>query len=97
MSRQSKSKLATPELKVGAYVTITLCDGTAATVCGVITDQPATGKMGILLNGQGYFGYVRAYSQKCYRLLINDRIEIVLISDVHLVRLQSPIPPLRVS
>lgn len=55
----------------------------------VIAGQLTHSKVGILLDGQLYIGYVRHYSKTQYRLLINDRILVVHREKVQLLAIKS--------
>jgi hypothetical protein len=76
--------------RIGAQVTITLIEGddSGQVLSGVVTDQPTTHKMGILLDGCGYIGSVRLYSQRFYRLLIQNRILIKSVDEVCLIAIR---------
>lgn len=73
--------------RAGTQVTITLEPDKV--LSGVVTDQLSTGKMGIVLDGRYYLGWVAFFSRDCYRLLINDRIIVKRITEVRLIAIQS--------
>lgn len=81
--------LASDPARIGAYVKITpRGDDSGRVLTGVITNQPTTGQMVILLNdGRAFMGLVRPHTQGKYRLLIENTIVTIPIEDVKLIRI----------